>query len=153
MKILFVCLGNICRSPAAEVCFQDILRQKKLTTETESCALGSWHAGKQAYPPMQEAAAKRGFDLSKHRARMITPQDYSNFDFLVAMDRDIADELISLRPDSSQASVVPYLGKTIDEMLDVPDPYYTNDYLGVMNLIIDGGEDILTRLLPPIKIR
>ena len=81
-KILFVCLGNICRSPAAEGVFRALC--PSLTTD--SAGTGGWHVGEPPYAPMQQAANARGVDLSDLRARQFTSADFDRFDLIIAMD-------------------------------------------------------------------
>ena len=81
-RVLFVCLGNICRSPTAEGVFRSIAPD----LETDSCGTAAWHVGKPPYGPMQVAAGQKGYNLSELRARQIDPSDFDTFDLIVAMD-------------------------------------------------------------------
>ena len=86
-RVLFVCLGNICRSPAAEGVFLDLLERENLSDafEVDSAGTGHWHVGKRADPRMRAAAERRGIDLPS-RARQIEPEDLSRFDWIITMD-------------------------------------------------------------------
>src|SRR5690554_5452379 len=90
MRVLFVCLGNICRSPTAEGIFRRLLEERGLAhrVEVDSCGIGDWHVGKAPDPRTREAAARRGIDLSTLRARQLQDEDFVAFDYLLAMDHD-----------------------------------------------------------------
>ena len=81
MKVLFVCLGNICRSPSAEGVFREIS-----DCVTDSAGTGGWHVGAPPYGPMLEAAARRGYDFSDLRARQFRREDFADFDLIIGMD-------------------------------------------------------------------
>jgi len=125
-SVLFVCLGNICRSPAAEA----TLRRLRPDLTVDSCGTGGWHIGKPPYGPMQDAARARGTEMSDLRARQLTPADLGRFDLIIAMD---AENLADIRA-LGQADIrlmTSFLGQ--DD--PVPDPYYTRDFDGALDLI------------------
>lgn len=132
IKILFVCLGNICRSPAAEGVFRTLAPD----VHTDSAGTSGWHVGDPPYGPMQQAAIARGFDLSDLRARQFTPDDFEMFDLIIAMDDDNITTIESLRPPGNGTPLrlfteyAPETGAT-----HVPDPYYTRDFNGALDLI------------------
>ena len=125
MKVLFVCLGNICRSPAAE----GVVRRLAPDWETDSAGTGDWHVGKPPYGPMLEAARARGLEIGDLRARQVTARDFERFDVICAMDRQNFVDLDAMRPEGSRADL-----RMFDER-DVPDPYYTRDFDGALDLI------------------
>src|SRR5688572_9231264 len=88
VRVLFVCLGNICRSPLAQGVFEDVLRREGLEDEVfvDSAGTGSWHAGSPPDNRAQRSAAARGLDLSAQRARRISPDDCEEFDYVLTMD-------------------------------------------------------------------
>ncbi|MCZ0813246.1 MAG: low molecular weight protein-tyrosine-phosphatase [Pseudomonadota bacterium] len=133
-RILFVCLGNICRSPAAEGVLRSLTPDLALTID--SAGTGGWHLGEPPYGPMQEAARRRGHDLSSLRARQFHAGDFDDFDLIVAMDRDNLQLIESLRP-AGVGTPVRLLTDFAPEsgMSHVPDPYYTRDFDGVLELI------------------
>jgi len=88
MKILMICLGNICRSPLAEGILQHLCNQKKLDWEIDSCGTGAWHIGNQPDRRSQAVALKNGIDLSNQRARQINKNDLEYYDLLITMDQD-----------------------------------------------------------------
>ncbi|CAN5129957.1 low molecular weight protein-tyrosine-phosphatase [soil metagenome] len=126
MRILFVCLGNICRSPTAEAVMRGLISDAGLggEVEVESAGTGSWHIG---HPPDERsvaAAAERGVELTGE-ARQVSAADFSSFDLLVAMDRSNRDELLALAPDEEARGRVRLLCEIGDDAeADVPDPYY-----------------------------
>jgi protein-tyrosine phosphatase len=126
VKILFVCLGNICRSPTSEGVFRHLLRQEapELQVEVDSAGTADYHLGEPPDLRSQRAAMRRGIDLGALRARQVTPADFARFDLILAMDRANLLELEAMRPKNSRARVqlfleyAPELGR-----LEVPDPY------------------------------
>ncbi|WP_028058650.1 low molecular weight protein-tyrosine-phosphatase [Candidatus Solirubrobacter pratensis] len=125
-RILFVCLGNICRSPTAEGVMRALVREQGIEdVEVESAGMGDWHVG---HPPDRratEAAQRRGIAL-EGAARQVRVSDFDDFDLLIAMDRSNQRDLLALAPDEEAAAKVHLLrewepGATD---LDVPDPYY-----------------------------
>lgn len=132
MKVLFVCLGNICRSPAAEGVFRAMAPE----VETDSAGTGSWHVGEPPYGPMQTAARDRGYDLSDLRARQFQAADFERFDLIVGMDDSNLTNMERLRPAGNETPVrlftdfAPESGAS-----EVPDPYYTRDFDGALDLV------------------
>ncbi|MDX8150376.1 low molecular weight protein-tyrosine-phosphatase [Patulibacter brassicae] len=130
MELLFVCLGNICRSPTAEAVMAGLLADEGLDdrVHVDSAGTGSWHVGHPADPRSRAAAAERGIALTS-RARQVTEADFERFDLLLAMDRQNAADLRALAPDDAAASKVRLLREfdaaaARDGDLDVPDPYH-----------------------------
>ncbi|MCU4653169.1 low molecular weight phosphotyrosine protein phosphatase [Roseibacterium sp. SDUM158016] len=127
-RILCVCLGNICRSPTAEA----VLGAHLPGVEIDSAGTGGWHVGEPPYGPAIRAAAARGYDLSAQRARQVSPSDFGQFDLILAMDCQNLADLRDLDPGSTAqlALFLEPLGGG-----DVPDPYYTRDFDGALDLI------------------
>ena len=130
MRILFVCMGNICRSPTAEGVMRGLLRAEGLerTVEIESAGTGGWHAG--SAPDARAVAAARMRDVVvEGQARQVTAEDFERFDLLLAMDRDNERELLARAPGQEARAKVRLL-REFDPAsvaagdLDVPDPYY-----------------------------
>lgn len=131
-RILFVCLGNICRSPAAEGVFRAMMPE----AVTDSAGTASWHVGKPPYGPMQEAARSRGLEISDLRARQFQAVDFEGFDLIVGMDAENIENIENLRPAGSQTPVRVFTDYIDDSSADhVPDPYYTRDFDGALDLI------------------
>jgi protein-tyrosine phosphatase len=125
-RILFVCLGNICRSPTAEVVFREAASKAGLAdVEVASAGMGDWHVGR---PPDARAvrhAAKRGYDLRPLRARQFAPSDFARFDHIYAMDAAVLEELAAMKPASYRGRLALFLDVVPNTgMHDVPDPYH-----------------------------
>ena len=135
-SVLFVCLGNICRSPTAECIFREKAKISKLDIFCDSAGTASWHVGSFPYQPMQLAAKDRGFDISKLRARQIKIADFNEFDLLVVMDQENRSNLQNLCPE--QLDKVHLLTDYSLEDLEydyVPDPYYTRNFSQTLDII------------------
>ncbi len=131
-RILFVCLGNICRSPAAEGVFRSLAPDLHI----DSAGTSGWHIGDPPYGPMQDAARARGIDISSLRARQFEPTDFTRFDLIVAMDAKNLATIEALRPSGSATPVRLFTDFAPTRDADhVPDPYYTRDFDGTLNLI------------------
>lgn len=133
MRIVFVCLGNICRSPAAE----GIMRALAPDLTIDSAGTAGWHVGDPPYGPMQEAARARGIELSTLRARQFTGSDFADFDLIVAMDLQNKKDILRLRPSGNTTPVRLMADK------DVPDPYYTRDFEGALVIIEAAAKRLL----------
>ena len=125
-SVLFVCLGNICRSPLGEVIFKDLVKQDGLEDRflVESCGTGGWHVGQGAHEGSVEIAARHGISLDEHVARKLCADDFKRFNLLVAMDRSNLQDIKKRKSSKDVRSVC--LREYDDEAddLDVPDPYY-----------------------------
>lgn len=139
-SVLFVCLGNICRSPAAEAVFLKRARDAGLEATADSAGTGGWHAGAPPDPRMMRAAAARGYDLSRLRARRFDDGDGYVFDHILAMDASNLQDLEDLRLPDWTASLRMLLSE------DVPDPYYggAEGFDRVLDML-EGGIDALIR--------
>ncbi|MCA9530990.1 MAG: low molecular weight phosphotyrosine protein phosphatase [Myxococcales bacterium] len=131
IRLCFVCLGNICRSPTAEGIMRHLLREEGLDgrVEVDSAGTGGWHVGERADPRARETARARGFTLDS-RARQVTPSDFARFDYLLAMDRANVRALEALAPDTAARAKIRLL-RSFDADApagaEVPDPYYGGD--------------------------
>ena len=153
-KILFVCLGNICRSPAAEGVFKQKIKDRDLEKlfVVDSAGTGGWHVGNLADPRMRETALSRGIDLTS-RSRKIEESDLYEFDHILVMDNDNLDAVKSLIKDNnypvnSKIRLILSYSKN-SQLEEVPDPYYggQNGFDKVIDLLddaIDGLIDSLT---------
>jgi len=148
MRILFLCLGNICRSPAAEGVFRKLAAEAGLRAEADSAGTGGWHAGEPPYGPMQAAARARGYDLSALRARQLMRADFAAFDMILAMDGQNLRDAARLAPAGARAELRLFLDGAPGTQ-DVPDPYYTRDFDGCLRLIEQGAQALIARLQPP----
>ncbi|WP_285962203.1 low molecular weight protein-tyrosine-phosphatase [Pseudomonas tohonis] len=124
MKVLFVCLGNICRSPTAEGVLRHKLREAGLDerVEVDSAGTGDWHVGKAPDMRTRQAAQRRGYDLSLLRARQVSVDDFARFDLVLAMDHSNLRDLKGLRRGGSEPDLFLRRYGLVPE--EVPDPYY-----------------------------
>jgi protein-tyrosine phosphatase len=129
-SILFVCLGNICRSPIAEGVFRHTARQRGFSTQfrVDSAGLGSWHIGNPPDDRAQAAMRLRGIDISEQRARRITLADFQNFDLILAMDRANRNALLKLAPKEFHGKIKLFLDYAPNLCVhEVPDPFFGNE--------------------------
>lgn len=126
MRILFVCLGNICRSPTAEAVLRYKLEQAGLSAQVQvdSAGTGDWHVGQAPDLRTVRAAAARGYDMRALRGRQVAVQDFSRFDLLLAMDLSNLAVLKQLRPSTASAELDLFLRRYQLPCDEVPDPYY-----------------------------
>ena len=142
--ILFVCMGNICRSPVARCIFEHLVREKNLEHKyvIDSCGMGGWHAGDGADPRSVEIAARHGLTLT-HTARKVRPPvDFTEFQYLLAMDLENRRDLLKAGAPAGRVRLMrsfdPSLRGFTDEELQVPDPYYGGeDGFGAMYRMLD----------------
>ncbi len=126
-RVLFVCLGNICRSPTAQGVFEKILRDQQLESEfdVDSAGTHGYHIGEPPDPRAIETAARRGVDLSPLRGRQATATDIDLFDYVIAMDKSNYQHLVSISSSSNRHKVRLFMEFASDYDVDeVPDPYY-----------------------------
>ncbi|MEJ2028687.1 MAG: low molecular weight phosphotyrosine protein phosphatase [Maritimibacter sp.] len=144
-RILFVCLGNICRSPAAEGAVRALAKGKDV--RLDSAGTSNWHQGEPPYGPMVSAAASRGYDLTMLRARQFRAPDFRSFDLIVAMDQGNLEEIEAQRPAGSDTPVKLFTDYAPEAGMDhVPDPYYTRDFNGALDLIEQCAKGLIATL-------
>ncbi|WP_175653645.1 low molecular weight protein-tyrosine-phosphatase [Pseudomonas sp. Marseille-P9899] len=126
MRVLFVCLGNICRSPTAEGVLRHQLTKAGLADviEVASAGTGDWHVGKQPDSRTRRAAQLRGYDLSSQRAQQVRVEHFNEYDLILAMDKSNLANLQSLRPGHASAELDLFLRRYEGAIDEVPDPYY-----------------------------
>jgi len=126
--ILFVCLGNICRSPLAEAAFRKEAERLGLDVEIDSAGTGDWHVGRAPDSRAQAVAARNGVDISHLRARQVTEEDFRRFDHVVALDAKNLANLRALRPADGTARLSLLLDHVPDRNGEaVADPYHGED--------------------------
>jgi protein-tyrosine phosphatase len=150
-RVLFVCTGNICRSPTAAEVFRKQVADAGLSAriEIESAGTHGYHTGEGADERSVAAAAKRGVDLSRHRARKVTESDFTRFDLVLAADRGHLQHLRAMRRDEHIAEVRLLLDyHPAARGRDMPDPYYGGaiDFELVLDLAEDVGDGLLTQI-------
>ena len=127
-KVLFVCLGNICRSPLAEAAFRQEAARIGLDAEIDSAGTGGWHAGSPPDPRAQAVARRHGIDIGSYQARQVQPADFSHYTHIVALDRDNLATLHRMRPKASTAEISLLLDHVSGRLgQSVADPYYGQD--------------------------
>lgn len=153
MKILFVCLGNICRSPAADGVFAAMLTEKNLVGvhTCDSCGTGDWHIGQLPDSRMRAAGARRDYKFT-HRARQLCVADYSEFDLLLAMDDNNFRDILARAPKGADTRKVRRFAEFCDGEFAgttfVPDPYYggEKDFDRALDIIENGCANLLSKL-------
>lgn len=145
-RILFVCLGNICRSPAAEGVLRAKTRERGLDIFIDSAGTGAWHAGDPPDARMIQAAGKRGYDIGHQRARKVDLSDFYEFDYLLAMDLSNHTDLLDLAPPNRSCDIRLFLDFASCEERETPDPYYGgaggfSQVLDLIELGVDGFLD------------
>jgi protein-tyrosine phosphatase len=144
--ILFVCTGNICRSPTAEAVLRRLADENALRLRIESAGLGDWHVGDPPDERAQHHARNRGYDLSRQRARQVKPLDFEEFDLILAMDRGHLRALQEMAPPRHHAKI-----RLFAAGADVPDPYYggAEGFERVLDLVEERCRALLDELKTP----
>ena len=159
VNILFVCMGNICRSPTAEGVFNKIIVEQGYAEKIgiDSAGTHAYHTGEAPDSRAQQSALARGIDISKLRARKATAKDFERFDYVIAMDHDNLSHLESICPDEHRGKLSLFLefGSQSD-VKEVPDPYYGGPlgFERVLDLVEDASVGLLAAILerhPQIK--
>jgi protein-tyrosine phosphatase len=151
VKILFVCMGNICRSPTAEGVFRHKISEHGLEDKVhiDSAGTHAYHVGNPPDDRAQSAALKRGFDLSTQRARRVSSEDFEHFDYVIAMDVDNQYDLKAICPAGHEERLHLFLNFSENyEQHEVPDPYYGGGkgFEIVLDLIEDASEGLIEHL-------
>ena len=150
-KVLFVCLGNICRSPTADGIFRELLVREKLDQkiQVDSAGTGAWHIGKAPDARTVAAARQRGYDLSILRARQVSANDFAEFDYVLAMDKSNLQDLQRMKPSTYNG----HLGLFLEfgsrgDYREVPDPYYggQDGFELVLDLVEDAARGLLNHI-------
>lgn len=148
INVLFVCLGNICRSPTAQAVFETQVRQAGLqnSIRVDSCGTAAYHIGKAPDSRSISAAEKRGYAMQHLRARKLEVEDFSTFDYILTMDEENLLNTQALAPDESQAVIALYMDFSAEQKTDtVPDPYYggADGFKDVLDLVEGAGAGLL----------
>lgn len=151
IRVLFVCLGNICRSPTAEGVVRDVAARQfsDLGVQVDSAGTANYHVGEPPDRRTVAAARRRGYDLAAHRARQVVARDFEEFDYILAMDSANLAELRRLAPIQSRARCGLFLEFTPEcGSEEVPDPYYggVEDFERVLDLCEAGASGLLRNL-------
>jgi len=149
LRVLFVCLGNICRSPLAEVVVKSIAEEQGVSPmfHFESAGTGDWHVGKGADPRSASKALEKGLSLADHQAQQITQRNIHDWDVFVAMDSDNRRNLIAMGAKPEQV-VMMRVFEGSEQTFDVPDPYYGGaaGFEDAYQMLILNGQGLLQYL-------
>ena len=149
-SILFVCLGNICRSPLAEGVFRSVIEENGSEAEftIDSAGTGAWHVGNPPDPRSIAIASKYGIDIGRQRARKVAHEDFRRFDLLLGLDRSNVDDLKARAPVEARGKVHMFLDYAGLGQVDVPDPYYGGDsgFEIVYRMIREASEALSAKL-------
>lgn len=149
-SVIFVCLGNICRSPLCEGIFRALVRQAGIEDRVscDSAGTGAWHVGNPPDPRSVAVARQNGIDISDLRARQVVFDDFTRFDLVLAMDRNNLRDLRRLGPTSAAARIHLFSDFATGRTADVPDPYYggPDGFEHVYNMLFTGCASLLEKL-------
>lgn len=149
VRVLFVCMGNICRSPMAEGVFQHLVAEAGLSDQIviDSAGVGSWHIGEPAHRGTRQVLAAHGIRY-QGRARRITGADFENFDYILAMDAENLDDVRTLAARSSTSAVICLFMDYAPEAgtREVPDPYYSGQFEHVYDLVRQAAAGLLAHI-------
>lgn len=151
-RVLFVCMGNVCRSPTAQAVFRHKLQVARIadSVEVDSAGTHGYHIGEAADPRTRRAAETRGYDLARHRARKIAWQDFADFDLILAMDRANLENLHRIATPEQQKRIRLFMDfSALFDDDEVPDPYYGLGH--TFDLVLDMIEDASAGLLKVVK--
>jgi len=151
-RVLFVCMGNICRSPTAHGVFEQLVESKGLSDKifTDSAGTHAYHVGESPDPRSQATSKSYGVDISQQRARKVKISDFENFDYVIAMDSSNYHDLKQLAPTDLEDKVYRFMEFAPDwDNNDVPDPYYGggNGFENVFKMVEAASEGLLTHIL------
>ncbi len=147
IRVLFVCWGNICRSPMAEYIFRDMVKKRGIADDfhIESAAHSSEEIGNPVYPPARRELAKHGISCNDKRARQMRRDDYDKWDYIIGMEKLNLGYMLRILGDDPEGKVSLLMDFT-DTPEDIADPWYTGDFEGVYEQIVRGCEGLLKTL-------
>jgi protein-tyrosine phosphatase len=147
INVLFVCLGNICRSPMAEAIFRDMLEQEKMSDKVsvDSAATSSWHIGSPPHKGTLAILKKYNISSKGLVGRQLTKKDFEQFDYLIGMDESNIRNIYEMTGKPNHPKILRLLDLT-NHKKDVPDPYYTGDFQETYDLITEGCRALLEKI-------
>lgn len=148
--ILFVCMGNICRSPLAEGVLRHLADDTAMSDQLtiDSAGTGGWHAGDAPDPRSIAMARQHGIDISRQRARQVTRADFDTFDLILAMDENNLANLLQASPEGHRHKIHLFMDYAAGRRENVPDPYYgaEDGFLKVYNMLLAGCRSLLEKM-------
>ncbi|MEC5424174.1 low molecular weight protein-tyrosine-phosphatase [Virgibacillus sp. C22-A2] len=150
IRVLFVCLGNICRSPMAEAVFRDIVEKENLSTEiqVDSGGTGGWHTGKKPHQGTRDLLDKERISCEGLAARQVKKSDWDDFDYIIAMDDQNITDLHGIRKEDGAVVIAKLMDFVSEpEEVNIPDPYYTGDFMYTYKLVSEGCSNLLNYLI------
>ena len=149
-SVLFVCMGNICRSPSAEAVFRKKSQEQGLSLLIDSAGTVGAHVREKPDHRAQKMGAERGYSFNGIKARKVTIDDFNDFDLILAMDQHNVDELKKIAPPELRYKIVLFLDFALNyEEAEVPDPYYggANGFRFVLDLVEDASDGLIEQLI------
>jgi len=158
ISVLFVCMGNICRSPMAEGAFRKCLQKSAhgVSFLVDSAGTHGYHADAPPDKRARTVAARRGININSLKARCVIESDFERFDYILAMDQDNLEWLLGQAPDEHHEKIKLFLDYSSDKpSASVPDPYYgpTSGFERVLDIVQQGAESLLDRLIEQARLR
>ena len=149
IRVVFVCLSNICRSPTAEGVFRHLVEQQGLSDHiaADSSGTSGWHNGEPPDRRSQQSAMARGIDLSGLRSRKAQPEDFHKFDYVLAMDSSNFNNLLAICPPGYENRLHMFMKFAPEQgRLDIPDPYYEDGFDGVFDMLEAASKGLLAEI-------
>ena len=145
VKILFVCLGNICRSPMAELVFKSLLNKNNIEMFVDSAATSSEEIGNNIYYKTVEKLQEKNIEIIPHKARRIAKEDYERFDYIIGMESKNVDNILKIIGHDKDNKIYRLLDFS-ENPRDISDPWYTRDFEKAYSDILEGCESLLEKL-------